>query len=153
MTLEALRNLGGRAHRGAIADEALRIGGFTDRELDQPAPPRSATHYTRLVDYQVSWALSKLKADGVLANPERGVWELATAPAGTTSPADANGATAEWHEVTGAALARAGHACEVDPGHTGRLEVRVLCEDCHQRLHEPAAPVDRPRRLRRVFAG
>src|SRR4051794_39618568 len=74
-TRAAVESLGGRATRAAIRDRALRDGGFTALQLALPAPP-SKPSCTGLVDYYLSWSLSWLKKEGVLANEARGIWSL-----------------------------------------------------------------------------
>ena len=78
-TLDALRALGGEAERRAIIQRALADGGFTRRELAAPPPPAAAVKFACMVDYELSWALTNLKRDGLLENPARSVWRLAGA--------------------------------------------------------------------------
>ena len=78
-TLDALRALGGEAERRAIIERALADGGFTRRELAAPPPPAAAVKFACMVDYELSWALTNLKRDGLLENPARSVWRLAGA--------------------------------------------------------------------------
>ena len=72
--LESLRQLGGEAERPAIIEHASRAGAFTASELAQPGPP-SKPGQTR-VRYDLSWALSELKREGLVTNPRRSVWVL-----------------------------------------------------------------------------
>jgi hypothetical protein len=67
---EAVERLGRGAGRDAIAAEVLRSGGFSDAELDAPAPNLAATRHNRLVDYQLAWAIERLERDGLLTEPE-----------------------------------------------------------------------------------
>ena len=117
--------LGGRATRADLLEHATAHGGFTQRELDAPPPPRASAQYDRLVPYQLSWALSDLKRVGKLVNPERSVWGLAgVAAASAPPPSSVAGAdearltelrtmpyrrylrTSEWRRTRAAALAR-----------------------------------------------
>lgn len=129
---------------------ALANGGFTDRELAAPAPAK-ATQYTRRVDHELSWALTNLKRQGVVENPERGVWQLSgnerrdIAPAGRANTEGAIDAqrlrdlrampyvlylrTPEWQRTRADALRRAGYRCSLDATHRDRLEV-------HHRTYE-----------------
>src|SRR4051795_1567622 len=63
LTLSALRDLGGRAHRDAIRDRALALGQFTKDQLAVP-PPSTHTRYGSRVEYLLSWSLTWLKRDG-----------------------------------------------------------------------------------------
>ena len=162
-TLTAVRDLGGRAHRHAIADRALATGGFTERELSLPS---TRPQYTRRVDYELSWTLTNLKREGRLINPERSIWafpESDDTPLAApvvrdrleelqTMPYRLYLRTPEWRETRLAALIRAGHACHLNRSHTERLEVHhntyerrgrerpqdlvVLCRECHELFHE-----------------
>jgi len=85
--LDALRALDGEAERRAIIQRALADGGFTRRELAAPPPPAAAVKFASMVDYQLSWALTNLKRDGLLENPARSVWRLAGAALQTPEPA------------------------------------------------------------------
>jgi restriction system protein len=77
-TLEAITSLGGRASRAEIHDRALRDGGFTEKQLALPGPPRQP-RYPTLVGYYLSWSLSWLKKDGELVREGNAVWALADA--------------------------------------------------------------------------
>jgi hypothetical protein len=139
-TLDALRVLGGEDRREAIIARALADGGFTPRELGAPVPEGATTPYTGLVEYKLSFALTDLKSDGLLENPDKGVWRLAGAalemPATATDGliVDARLAelrampyplylkTPEWRRTRAAALLRAGNACSLDVTHTDGLE-------------------------------
>jgi restriction endonuclease Mrr len=146
-TVDALRALGGEARRDAIRDHALANGGFTPRELAAEPPEEVRDKYPRLVEHQLSWALTNLKRDGLVENPKWGVWRLAGAaletpgaavedPIGgdrlrelTTMPYHQYLRTPEWRRARAAALERAGHACSLDVTHTQELDV-------HHRTYE-----------------
>lgn len=91
--LEALEDLGGEASRAAIEERALASGGFTTRELLEPAPAEAAANYRRLIDHDLSWALTDLGRSRLIRTPRRGVWMLvvtepepASPPAGSVRP-------------------------------------------------------------------
>lgn len=146
-TLEALRALGGEARREEIREHALADGGFTPRELRAAAPEAVADKFEGLVEHQLSWSLTNLKRDGLVENPTRSVWRLASIvleapePAMDTEPAPDRLAelrgmpyrdylrTPEWRRTRSAALVRAGHCCSLDATHTEDLEV-------HHRTYE-----------------
>jgi hypothetical protein len=146
-TLDALRALGGEDRREVIIARALADGGFTPRELGAPVPEGATTPYTGLAAYKLSFALSDLKSDGLLENPDRGVWRLAGAalemPASAVDelisearlaelramPYPLYLKTPEWRRTRAAALLRAGNACSLDMTHTDGLEV-------HHRTYE-----------------
>jgi hypothetical protein len=140
-TLDALHELGGEGQRHEIRERALACGGFSARELQAP-PPEGAQHkYARLVDHNLSWALTNLKGTGAVENPSRGVWRLASANATARQPPVAEPVsgerlrelremrypryrrTPEWHRTRADALLRAGNCCSLDVTHTGDLEV------------------------------
>ena len=145
--LEALETLESEAKRAALLERALALGGFTPRELDAVPPPAAAGQYGRLVDHNLSWALTNLKRDGLVDNPRRGVWRLVGAAVEAPESAAADGVTdarlaelrtmpyrrylrtAEWQRTRAAALHRAGYACTLDITHTDDLEV-------HHRTYE-----------------
>lgn len=140
-TLDAVRALGGEAERRAIVERALADGGFTRRELAAPPPPAAAVKFASMVDYQLSWALTNLKRDGLLENPARSVWRLAGAALeppelALDEPVYADRLeelqrmdyreylrTPEWRLIRAAALLRAGDCCALDVTHTTDLEV------------------------------
>lgn len=136
--LASLQALGGEGQRRELLDRALSDGGFTDRELAEPAP--RGDHVT-FVEYRLSWALSNLKRDGLIENPRWSVWCLSgvatqATVAASTEPLTASRLaelramphreylrTPEWRRVRAAALDRAGHRCSLDRSHTEDLEV------------------------------
>jgi restriction endonuclease Mrr len=146
-TLDALRVLGGEAQREAIREWALAHGGFSARELAAAPPESAAGQYPRLVDHQLSWALTNLKRDGLLENPQRSTWRLTSAALPTIATAVEEAVaperlaelramryqlylrTPEWRRTRAAALLRAGNACSLDETHTNDLEV-------HHRTYE-----------------
>lgn len=82
-TLAALRELGGEADRDDVHDLALAHGGFTPRELSAPAPEAVAAKFDRAVDHQLSWALAKLRREGLVEHRCRAVWRLVVAAPAT----------------------------------------------------------------------
>ena len=78
--LSSLRALGGEAERHPLLAHAEEHGGFTERELTATAKDR------RLVDHELSWSLTNVRRDGLVANPRRSVWALAGAAAESTGP-------------------------------------------------------------------
>jgi hypothetical protein len=140
-TLDAVRALGGEAERRAIVQRALADGGFTRHELAAPPPPAAAVKFPSMVDYQLSWALTNLKRDGLLENPARSVWRLAGAALqppelALDEPVYVDRLeelermdyreylrTPEWRQIRAAALVRAGDCCSLDVTHTDELEV------------------------------
>ena len=70
LLVRATVDLGGRASRGQVRDRAIELGEFSDAELARSSAKAGMTQ----VEYQMGWALSQLKKEGRLANPERGVW-------------------------------------------------------------------------------
>jgi restriction endonuclease Mrr len=140
-TLGALRALGGEGQRKAVREHALLNARFTDRELAAPPPEAAGDKYGSFVDHQLAWALTRLRRDGLVENPSRGVWRLAGAALEpvqplTSTPASPNRLvelkamsyreylrSPEWRQVRAAALVRAGNACALDSSHTERLEV------------------------------
>lgn len=139
-TLEALRALGGEAHRSAIRDRALEHGDFTSRELAAPAPQRARRKHDRAVEEKLSFAPGDLEKKGLVERLGGGVWRLASALPQPLSLVDAVPSrqrlaelqamphwkylrTPEWKRRREAALDRAAHACALDATHTDRLEV------------------------------
>ena len=140
-TLDAVRGLGGEAERRAIVQRALADGGFTRRELAAPPPPAASVKFASMVDYELSWALTNLKRDGLLENPARSVWRLAGAALeppelALDEPVYVDRLeelqrmdyreylrTPEWRQIRAAALLRAGDCCALDVTHTTDLEV------------------------------
>jgi hypothetical protein len=89
-TLEALTELGGHATRAALAERVSEIGGFSARELEAPLPDTAAKRYANPVEHAVSWALSNLRRDGLVDNPERGAWRLTNGAAAPAVEPDAS---------------------------------------------------------------
>lgn len=162
-TLVALRGLGGQGPREAIKAHAVNQGGFTPRELSAVGAERTGGKPSRLVDQQLSWALSDLKREGLVENPERGTWRLTVAARRLhelqSLPYAEYLTTPEWEKTRAAALERAQHACAIDVSHTDGLEVQhrskerigaelpsdlvVLCAGCLELYQDDAT---RPRR-------
>lgn len=146
-TLQALAGLGGEGRRDAVRERALRDGGFTPRELAADPPASASPSCTRLVDRQLSWALTDLKRDGLVENPSRSVWRLAGAACDEPAPAALAGVreqrlaelrampygeylrTPEWRTTRAGALLRAGWRCSLDVTHGDDLDV-------HHRTYE-----------------
>jgi hypothetical protein len=117
------------------------------RGLAAAPPPGGAQKYARLIDHQLSWALTDLRRDGLVENPARSVWKLAgaalePAAAAVEAPPERDRVarlrampyrdylrTPEWRRTRAAALHRAGHACSLDVTHASDLEV-------HHRTYE-----------------
>jgi restriction endonuclease Mrr len=145
--LDALRALEGDARREVILKRALADGGFSSRELAAPPPDSASEKYARLVDHDLSWALTNLKRDGLVENPRWGTWRLTESalqpeetavdePVTVERLAELNAMpyrlylrTPEWRRTRAAALLRAGNACSLDVTHTEGLEV-------HHRTYE-----------------
>jgi hypothetical protein len=139
--LNAVRALGGEGPRREILDHALREGGFSADELAWPAPERTGESQLSYVAYRLSWELSNLKRDGLLDNPQRGVWRLTEAAAKKPEPlirvrvsldrlAELRAMSAreylespEWQRTRVAALERADHRCSRDRRHKNQLDV------------------------------
>lgn len=79
LTIRALEELGGEAHRHAIRDRAIERGRFTSEQLAVPAPPSKRGQYPNQVEYQLSWALSHLHAAGRVERARPSVWRLTAA--------------------------------------------------------------------------
>jgi restriction endonuclease Mrr len=145
--LNALTALGGDARREAIVERALTDGGFTTRELAAAPPEAAGGKYARMVDHDLSWALTNLKRDGLVENPKWGTWRLTNAASPPIATAVEEPAsverlaelrempyrlylrTPEWRRTRAAALLRAGNACSLNVAHTDNLEV-------HHRTYE-----------------
>ena len=139
--LNAMRAAGGEGTRREILNRALRDGGFSAEELAAPAPERAGGGQLSYVAYRLSWELSDLKRDGLLDNPQRGVWRLTEAAAKRPEPlirvrlsldrlAELRAMSEreyldspEWQRTRVAALERADHRCSRDRRHRNRLEV------------------------------
>jgi restriction endonuclease Mrr len=162
-TLAALRDFGGQGARDAIKARAVELGGFSPRELAAVGLERSGGKPSRLVDQQLSWALSDLKREGLVENPQRGTWKLTAAALRLaelqTMPYTEYLKTPEWERTRAAALERAQFSCALDISHTDGLDVQhrtkervgaelptdlvVLCAGCLELYQDDAA---RPRR-------
>lgn len=139
--LEALSALGGEGTRGEILKRGRTEGGFSARELEAPAPRKARHSHARMVDYQLSWALTHLKREGLVENPQRGWWRLTLPPVVVVEtavddppgrdrlcelramPYDQYLRTPEWRRTQTATLIRAGHRCALDVAHTEDLDV------------------------------
>jgi restriction endonuclease Mrr len=163
-TLTALHALGGEGRREAIKEQAVAAGAFSAREIAALAPERDGAKQIRILDQQMSWALSDLKRDGLVENPERGIWRLTGAARRLAElqrmPFEEYLKTPEWQQTRAAALQRAAQSCALDLTHAGELDVRhrtrerlgaelpsdlvVLCASCAER-HQADAPA--PRRV------
>jgi hypothetical protein len=140
--LVALRGMGGEAHRRALLARAAEIGNFTAAEFAAPVPEAAGEQYDRLVDHALSWSLTDLKRDGLVENPELGMWRLTAAgrppvdrlanpePASAARVAELRAMdyrdylrTQEWRRTRAAALVLAKHACAFDVTHTRGLDV------------------------------
>jgi restriction endonuclease Mrr len=138
--LDAVRALGGEATRKDILDRALSHGGFTAEELAVAVPDRNGKDHG-FVESRLAFELSNLKREGLLTNPERGVWRLTEAGAKKPEPlirvrvgldrlAELRAmsheeylTTPEWQRTREAALERAGHRCSRDRRHKNALDV------------------------------
>jgi restriction endonuclease Mrr len=145
--LDAMASMDGEARRDMILERALADGGFSARELASPPPASADEKHQSLVGYELSWALTNLKRDGLVENPQRGHWRLTDAglPSEESAVEEPVAAerlaklrsmpypfylrTPEWRRTRAAALVRAGNACSLDVTHTRDLEV-------HHRTYE-----------------
>lgn len=75
LVLEAVDQLGGRAHRRAITRRVLEIGNFSPEQLAVPPPSTNTGGFPNRIEYLVSHSLSALKKKGRLDNVERGEWQ------------------------------------------------------------------------------
>jgi DNA-binding transcriptional ArsR family regulator len=165
-TLAALRALGGQARREAIKEQAVAIGDFSPHELSAVTEERSGRQ-VRIVDQHLSWALSDLKREGLVENPERGIWRLTSAALRLDElrqmPYDEYLKTPEWERTRAEALARADHCCALNLTHTEGLDVLhrtkervgrelpsdlvVLCKPCHDLHQEQESDAPPPPRV------
>lgn len=101
----------------------------------------ASSKYARLVDRELSWALTNLKRDGLAENPRWSTWTLTgvareATPSITAEPVDEARLAAlrsmpywlylrtpEWRRTRAAALVRAGNRCSLDATHVKGLEV------------------------------
>jgi hypothetical protein len=69
--VDALRTLGGRAHKNDVMTELERTMSLTkeDRETDS----RGRTMWKQ----RAAWERLSMRSDGLLQSPQRGIWELA----------------------------------------------------------------------------
>ncbi len=75
--LAALSDLGGRGERPQIVERAHELGTFSDAERATPSPP-SKQNYPSYLAYSLSWSLTNLKKSGLVENPRRNFWTLAS---------------------------------------------------------------------------
>jgi restriction endonuclease Mrr len=145
--LEALSATEGELRRAAVLERALRVAGFSPRELAAPPPESASRRYERLVDHALSWALTNLKRDRLVDNPRTGVWRLsAVARQPVADEAQVNEQrlaelrampyadylrTPEWRRTRAVALLRVRNHCALDSNHTEHLEVH---HNTHERL-------------------
>lgn len=138
--LDALRALGGEAARKDVLHRALHYGGFSAEELAVVTPDRSGRERS-FVESRLSFELSNLKREGLLENPERGVWRLTEAGRKKPEPLiqvrvsldrlaelramsqDEYLDTPEWQRTRAAALDRADHRCSRDRRHKDQVDV------------------------------
>src|SRR5690348_12118748 len=83
--LDAVRALGGEAARKDILDRALSHGGFSADELALVVADRAGREHG-FVASRIAFELSNLKREGLLDNPERGIWRLTEAGAKKPEP-------------------------------------------------------------------
>ncbi len=138
--LRAVEELGGEGSRRDILARAEQLAAFSAQELSRPAPELARHKYVRLVDHQLSWALTDLKRRGRLENPRWSHWQVPkppTAPGALAEPVTTVRLhelatmpyreylkTLEWQHTRLAALRRAEHRCQLDASHDrGRLDV------------------------------
>lgn len=162
-TLAALRDLGGEGARDVVKQRAVELGGFSLRERSAVAAGRPGSKTGRVVDHQLSWALSDLKREGLVENPQRGTWKLTAAAARLAALQQMAYAdylkTPEWQRTRAAALERAQFQCALDVAHTDGLEVKhrtkgrlghelpgdlvVLCASCLELFGDEGGPTRR----------
>ncbi len=78
LALRTLRDLGGEAERNAIYRRAPELHEFSPAQLAIVPPQGNRGDFADRITYEISFALSKLKEKGLVSNPERGLWKLAT---------------------------------------------------------------------------
>jgi hypothetical protein len=76
LVIRALINLGGEAERQAIYRRARKLADFSPAQRAVPPPPRNRGGFHDRIGFELSLALSHLKAAGRLDNPRRGLWRL-----------------------------------------------------------------------------
>lgn len=142
--LDAVRALGGEATRGDILARALTDSRFTAEELAAETAETADSAGRKpqgLVQSRLHWELSTLKREGLLENPERGVWRLTEAGAKKPEPlirvrvsldrlAELRAMSEqeyldspEWQRTREVALELAGHRCSRDRRHKDDLDV------------------------------
>lgn len=84
----ALLELGGSGERSAIVRRAVSLFRFTPAQLAVPAPPSKVRQYPNRIEYEISWAISRLHRDGTVTSPRRGFWVLSD-PTGSDGHRDA----------------------------------------------------------------
>ncbi len=77
LVVRALESLGGEAHRHAITEQALKIGGFSKAQLAEPthATSKASTYPTEL-HYRLSWAITHAHNNGDVERVRPSVWRL-----------------------------------------------------------------------------
>ena len=139
--LDAVRALGGEGTRAEILDRARADQRFTVEELALPAPQAEGKKPQSFVESRLHWELPSLKREGLLENPERGVWRLTEAGAKKPEPLirvrvsldrltelramspEEYLASPEWQRTRDVALELAGNRCSRNGRHKGQLDV------------------------------
>lgn len=73
--VEALRSLGGKGSKSAIAGAVITLMQLPENVVRQPHGTGGQTEF----DYRLAWGLTVLKTCGLAVNPKRGTWELTQA--------------------------------------------------------------------------
>ena len=77
LSLRTIRALGGQiTDRRSYYRKAIELGEFTRDQLAVPPPPKNTANLNNKIEFELSFALSKLKQKGLLENPSRGVWRI-----------------------------------------------------------------------------
>jgi restriction endonuclease Mrr len=76
LVVRTLVDLGGQAERQTIYRRARELANFTEAQRAVPPPPGNNATLPDRIEFELSFALSKLKAAGRLEHPSRGVWRL-----------------------------------------------------------------------------
>lgn len=142
--LDAVRALGGEGTRADILARARTDQRFSADELAIPAPQAEGKKAQSFVDSRLHWELSSLKREGLLENPERGLWRLTEAGARKPEPLIRVRVTLdrlaelramspeeyllspEWQRTREVALELAGQRCSRNGRHKDSLEVHHL---------------------------